>query len=488
MILVVLGITLRYSLEVVLTQGVERDMLRNAERTQKHVEALPSLDQAIPWFIRPHVDHDPFALPNTDPLSGKLWPRILDLNGKPALAPLPGSSGLPDGILYGAGFALARRGQTDFKTVIMQGIAVRIGSFPLSKNGRIIAVLQVGHEMTDVEREVNALTRVLLTLIPLGILAAALGGAFLTRRAMLPVRQMTSAAATIGAKNLSERLDVAGNDEFATLAETFNGMLDRLENAFRRLEQMYEQQRQFTGDASHELRTPLTIIKANASLALSASRTKEEYFNALKAIDHAADRTNRILQDLLMLARADAGQLEIPKDTVSVAAILDDACATYKVDGGARLISEPADPALWVRGNASMLTRVIENLLSNAVRHTPATGSIRVYARSAGNRVDLVVSDTGEGISPDHLPHLTKRFYRADPARSRAQGGTGLGLAICLSIVDLHHGDMAFESTIGAGTTVTVSLPLVVASAATSEDAGAAKSTSRASSEQAEAA
>jgi heavy metal sensor kinase len=456
LILVALGLTLRYMLQAALTDSVDRGMAWAAGGFERGVSSASSVDAGIPRRWRGRSDRADDQRTNTDPLAGRLWPRILDLNGQPIL------DRFPDGMIYKKGLASAARGQTDYRTILVDKYRVRVLSFPLTQNGKVVAVLQLGHEMQDdVDRPVNALTRVLLTLIPLGILVAGLGGLFLTVRAMQPVRQMTRAASKIEAQNLSERLDVGGHDEFSTLAETFNGMLDRLEQAFRRLEQMYEQQRQFTGDASHELRTPLTIIKANASLALARPRTKDEYLQAIKIIDQAADRTNRILADLLMLARADAGQLDVPMETVVVGGILEDTAALFRSVEGPSILLEPVDAGLYVRGNAGMLARVFENLLSNAARHTPATGEIRVHADQAADSVMIVVADTGEGIDADHLPRLTERFYRADPARSRAQGGSGLGLAICQSIVDAHRGTLRIDSVVGVGTSVTITLPRI---------------------------
>ena len=455
LILVALGFALRYTLEVTLTRSVDRSMAGFSSMVERSVASSPTIDAALPRRMRGRPDRPDDQRTSTDPLAGRLWPRVLAVSGNPLLGRFP------DTMLTRAGFDASAQGMTDYRTIRIQGIDVRVMSFPLVKGGRVVGVLQLAHEMTDIDQELNALTRVLLTLIPLGILVAGIGGAFLTVRAMQPVRQMTAAASKIEAQNLSERLDVSGHDEFSTLAETFNGMLDRLEQAFRRLEQMYEQQRQFTGDASHELRTPLTIIKANASLILARPRTKDEYLQAIKVIDQAADRTNRILQDLLMLARADAGQLDVPMETVSVASVLEDTTALFMRDSGPSILLSPVAKELSVRGNEGMLARVFENLLSNAVRHTPQSGEIRVQADRSGDAVSIVVADSGEGIDPDHLPRLTERFYRADPARSRAQGGTGLGLAICQSIVDAHSGTLVIESTPGVGTSVTVALPSV---------------------------
>jgi signal transduction histidine kinase len=299
----------------------------------------------------------------------------------------------------------------------------------------------------------------------IAVIISTITALFLTGRAICPIRTITASASRIGSDYLSARLDVQGKDEFADLASTFNGMLDRLEDGFKKMEQAYEQQRRFTGDASHELRTPLTIIKANASLALSNAKTPEEYVAALKTIDSAADRTNRLIQDLLLLARADAGQIEIDKRDVTVREIVQSAMSHIDLtdsDQSAMVELREIPTSLMIFANSDMVIRIVDNLVSNSLRHTPATGSVTISADKAdtGNFARIRVQDSGEGISAEHLPFLMDRFYRADKSRIRKMGGTGLGLAICKSIVDLHNGKILVQSEPGKGTTVDVYLPI----------------------------
>jgi len=301
------------------------------------------------------------------------------------------------------------------------------------------------------------MTTTFLSLIPVVLLVAGLGGAFLTDRALRPVRRIAWAANRMEAEDLSQRLPVIGDDEFAALAETINGMLGRLETSFAKQEQLFEQQRRFAADASHELRTPLTIIKANTSLSLSEPRTAPEYEKTLRAVDTAADRMTRIVQDLLLLARADAGQSVYPLAPTPLAEVLQSAAGPLSDTGNAPIQVDLPEP-LFVLGHADSLTRLFSNLLENAVRHTPADGHITVTAKRLGTQIVVEIADTGTGIAPEHLPHVTERFYRVEAARSRAQGGTGLGLAICRSIADAHSGTLVVSSVLGHGTTVRVTL------------------------------
>lgn len=357
------------------------------------------------------------------------------------------------------GHAVAARGQMIHATVIVDGEPLRVVSAPFREGGNITAVVQIAHPMADIERAIEGVDHALLALIPIGLICAGLAGAYLTDRVLLRVRRTTRAAEQLGAGDLSARLPVTGNDEFSELAETFNGLLGRLETAFGQQERLLEQQRRFTADASHELKTPLTVIKGTASMALGGGPGQAGYERSLQDIDRAADVMSHLVGDLLLLARSDAGQLGRNPIVLPVREVLEQAVSGL-LPGGAPITLDVEDEALCVLGNETELVRLFSNLLDNAADHTPPEGAICVAARAEDERVVVSVSDTGAGIAPEHLPHLGERFYRADAARSRADGGgTGLGLSICKSIVEAHGGGMEIESAPGKGTTVHVILP-----------------------------
>lgn len=340
----------------------------------------------------------------------------------------------------------------------------RVYTIPLHEDdGRTSAILQSREPLTPVYQEVARLTRTLLALSPLALVLAGVGGLFLTDRALRPVRAVTRAAAGTQAADLSARLEVRGNDEFSELAGTFNAMLERLEGAFSRLESAYEQQRRFVADASHELKTPLTVIKANTSLALADKNlAAADYREALEAVDAAADRTSRIVQDLFLLARSDAGQIPVNSQPVTIASILDAVAAEGSLlyPKGAP-VTVQADSALTLCADPHLLHRLFSNLVGNALRHTPPSGRVALIARAEPGAIVVEVSDTGEGIPEEHLPHVTERFYRVDAARARTSplgGGTGLGLPIARAIAEAHGGTLTVTSARGRGTTVRVSL------------------------------
>jgi signal transduction histidine kinase len=397
-------------------------------------------------------------------------PRLFDVKGQP-------SNWSPDDKIFDrTAFHAALQGKANYSAAIVEGEPLRLYSTPLMEGGQVLGVAQIAHSLTEQHRLIDSQVRVLVTLLPIALLVTGLGGLFLANRALKPVRDVTRAAAQIGAEDLSQRLAVAGKDEMAELASTFNGMIARLEeafagqaNAYHRLETAYEEQRRFTGDASHELRTPLARIKGATSLALLGADTHEEYREALTVADQAADVMNRIVQDLLLLARADAGQMVVRHSPVSVDELFAEAARSVEGLEGPAIHVESCESPTFVMGDVDHLTRMLVNLLSNAVRHTPAKGEVHLSAKCDDRGVALTVRDTGEGIPPEHLPHVCERFYRVDAARARADGGTGLGLAICQTIVNAHGGAMTVESEVGVGTTVTVRLSRAISAAAVVE-------------------
>lgn len=352
-----------------------------------------------------------------------------------------------------------------------QPIRVLTAALRLPRSGVIDAVLQVAAPLTPAHLQVALLSRKLLALLPIALLIAGFGAAFLTDRALRPVRAVIRAAGGISvAQDLSARLAVSGNDEFSQLASTFNGMVARLEETFSDLQRAYEQQRRFVADASHELRTPLTIIKANTSLALSDPDLDPGSREVLTEVDRAVDRTSRIVQDLFLLARSDSGRLPMDPRLINIGDLLREVCershylGAGSVGGKAPVRIELPDTGgdALVRGDPNHLERLFTNLIENALRHTPADGEIIVHVESGGggrDRVVVRVTDNGEGIAPDHLPRICERFYRVDSARARTEGGTGLGLAISEAIAEAHGGAISIESKLGEGTTVRVALP-----------------------------
>jgi heavy metal sensor kinase len=288
----------------------------------------------------------------------------------------------------------------------------------------------------------------------LALLLAAGGGIFLAGRALAPVDRITRAARRIEANDLSQRLQLdLPDDELGRLATAFDEMIDRLDQAFQR-------QRRFTADASHELRTPLAVIRSQLDVALARRRSPEYYQRLLDSLREETERLSGLVESLLMLARADAGQALTLRevDLEEIAAETVARVATQMHEHGLEL-GVTIQPIGQARGDAVWLSQLLLNLLDNALRHTPPGGQVALTLQPAEHGAQITVSDTGEGIAPEHLPRLFERFYRIDKARSRTAGGAGLGLAICNWVARAHHGRLDVESTPGQGTTFTLWLP-----------------------------
>ncbi len=312
-------------------------------------------------------------------------------------------------------------------------------------------------------------SRLLLTLIG-GSLAtliiALLGGYWLADRAMRPVHTITQAARTIGETDLSRRLNMQSKDELGELANTFDGMLGRLQAAF-------ERQRQFVADASHELRTPLTIVNLETSRTLASPRKPEDYQRALTVIHSENDFMTALVNDLLTLARMDAGQAVVEKLPVDLSDVVIDTMErlTPLADRtGVRL--EAGDlPETHILGDRQHLVQMVSNLVENGIKYA-AGDHRRVFIETGrtGESAWVRVSDNGPGIAPEHLPHLFDRFYRIDQARTRGEdgpaapgspSGSGLGLSIVQWIARSHGGDVFVESQVGTGTTFEVQFKAV---------------------------
>ncbi len=286
-------------------------------------------------------------------------------------------------------------------------------------------------------------------------------------RAVAPLGRLAQTAETVGTSgDLSRRVDVSGSeDEVAHLATTFNIMLQRLERtdadlraARIRAEEALDAQRRFVADASHELRTPLTTIRGNADLLRDyGDVTPSDRAAALTQIQQESERMSRLVNDLLTLARADAGQ-PLAREPVPLGPLLGEVAAQARVLAQGQQVSVVVASDATVLGDADTLRQLLLILLDNALRHTPEGGSVELRLEEQSGEALVSVRDTGEGRAPGDLPHSFERFYRADRARSGT--GVGLGLAIARWIVCEHGGEIKVFSSLGVGSVFSVRLPL----------------------------
>jgi two-component system, OmpR family, heavy metal sensor histidine kinase CusS len=315
-------------------------------------------------------------------------------------------------------------------------------------------LVRVAAPLSADEHELQELTGTLFLGGLMALVAAVAGGYFLARRSLAPVERMAQAAHEISVKRLDRRLEVKDpHDELGRLAATFNDMIARLERSFADMQQ-------FTADAAHELRTPITVIRSEAEVALRAARSAEEYRKTLESLLEEAEHLTLLADQLLYLCREDAGSNEATFADVQLDELINDVAAhmgALSKTKGVLLTVNHVVPC-QVQGDAESLRRLLFNLLENSLKHTPENGKITLELNCLSGEAEIVVTDTGTGISAEHLPKVFNRFYRADPARQ--SGGTGLGLSICQAIVDSHDGSIRLGSESGKGTEVSVRLPL----------------------------
>ena len=350
----------------------------------------------------------------------------------------------------------ALAGKSEIRSVKTDDDPMRVGAFPVLRDGQTVGVLEIGQSEEDVLGTLATLFRIMGIAYPVTLVVAVLGGVFLAGRALSPVDKITSLARHISSEHLGRRLNLRlPDDEVGRLARTFDEMIERLDSAFRR-------QRQFTSDASHELRTPLTIMKGQIDVALQNKREPEDYRQVLQEVNEEVDRLIRLAGSLLTLTRADAGDIPLTVESLAVADVVAGAVehsrsTALQKDVELQVIS---GNSVTMRADEDLILQLLLNLLDNAIKYTPAGGNVTVGWNATGDQAELWVRDTGIGIREEHIPFLFDRFYRVDKARSRSEGGVGLGLAIGRWIAEAHGGSIRVESSQGSGSTFTVLVPI----------------------------
>jgi len=304
---------------------------------------------------------------------------------------------------------------------------------------------------------IGAFTSVLLLSTPFILTLAILLGLWLGRRALRPVARITEDARAITEQNLSARLAVPDSrDELQQLSETLNAMLARIEESFSRITQ-------FTADASHELRAPMTLIYTAAQYSLRRERSRDELLDGLGKIQREARRTTALIDDLLLLARGDAGKqanLLTRMDAEPLLREIGEEARAMAGDKGVDVHVRVDGQPLPVQANEASLRRLLLILVDNAIKFTPRGGAVTVTGEKDPAHVTISVADTGVGIAPDDQSHIFERFWRADKVRARDAGGSGLGLPIARQIAEQHGATLAVSSEPGAGSSFVLRLPL----------------------------
>ena len=314
-------------------------------------------------------------------------------------------------------------------------------------------LIQIALDITYERTLIDDYKRVMIIVLIAGFLLASLLGVIITRKGLKPMNEITRAIGNISSNRLHERIGTRPwPGELVVLAESFDGMLTRLEDSFRRL-------RQFSADLAHELRTPIHNLMGETEVALNKNRTAEEYRRVLESNMEEYERLVSMIESLLFLARADKTEININKKKLNVRESLESIVDFYKPLLDEHQITVNVEGEGWVCADPVLYRRVINNVLSNAVKFTPDEGTIHLIIHTLSDHTEIEINDSGCGIAGDDLTHIFDRFYRADRSRTGSKDGAGLGLSIVKAIMELHKGEVTIKSQPGKGTRVMLRFP-----------------------------
>lgn len=360
--------------------------------------------------------------------------------------------------ISGANFISVLQGKSRFDTITLKNqsseMKFRVYTTPVFENEKVAYIVQVASPLSSTQIALNNLKVALFVLFPITVLLTGIMGAFLAKVTLHPVNSMIKTIHQITAENMKLKLQIPGTkDEIQKLAETFNDMLQRLEKAFT-------SQKKLFADLSHELKTPLTILKGEFEVMLKKMRSQEEYESVLRSALEEIDKVTKLAENLLLLARFDAKEVFPEKRKLDLNLLLKGVVKNIKgiVELKEINVSFEPDAQMILDADESQLKTLFFNLLDNAVKYTPAKGSILVSTEKEGKSARIKIQDTGIGIPIDEIEHIFDRFYRVE--KSRNSHGFGLGLSISKAIVEAHNGTISASSIPAKGTTFIISLPL----------------------------
>jgi heavy metal sensor kinase len=418
-------------------QRIDRSLLAEFQELQEYDGAAGPERERLRHWIAEAKEHENFSCVVYDS-EGKVYERTDEFPAESVPSVPQAASDSP--LQFDADVPAAGRQRV---------LAGRVGI-----GGRPHTVLLMA-PLEDVDRELALLRATLLVAVPAALAVAGGWGYVMARKALAPMEKLRRSTQQITASRLDRRLPITNaGDELGRLTQTINEMIARLERSFTEI-------RRFTADASHELRTPLAAIRAEAEVALNRPLGVGDYQQLLGSILEECERLTRLTEQLLALAREDAGVARQADQRVDLSALLESVAETMRPLAESKGVEFKAQTNghAEVRGDPGRLRQVFYNLLDNAIKYTPPGGTVAVKSGQEEGDAVVTVRDTGPGIPPEHLPRVFDRFYRVDRARSREEGGTGLGLSIARSIVAAHGGRIELSSTPGQGTTCTVTLP-----------------------------
>ncbi|MDE2450376.1 MAG: heavy metal sensor histidine kinase [Gammaproteobacteria bacterium] len=424
-----------------------RDLADNLNNARLLMRSAPA-----DWILHPPQKRPSWAPPGQP----EIYLRVLDGRGR-VLTETPGMSRElpPPGATELATLSATDGARYDTTSESGQPFATLIVRVPGEHAADPPQFLQVAMDREHDEKLLAHYRERLWLVFGLALIVCVAAGYLIARGGMRPIEEISRTAARIRSTTLDERIATPGLPvELHNLAETFNSMLDRLEQSFRHISQ-------FSDDVAHELRTPINNLRGEIEVALGKARTGEAYRETLGSCLEECARISRLIETLLFLARSDTSTRPLEREEIDVSQELATVEAFYGAAAGDAGISMRTTGAarLKARVNRTLFQQAIGNLVSNAIAHTPAGGSITIAAQESGKGLAVTVEDTGCGIAPEHLPRVFERFYRVDRTHSGAGANVGLGLAVVKSIASRHGGGVEIASESGQGTKVKLTFP-----------------------------
>jgi len=350
----------------------------------------------------------------------------------------------------------ALKGEVIYETIEGARPRLRIITIPIvEENKKVTSIVQVGTSLEDFDETMKKLLIIMIISIPTSLSVTIVIGYFMAKKALKPVDQIRKTAIKISSSNLDERIDIGKRrDELSRLAETFNDMITRLKDAFQRINQ-------FSIDVSHELKTPLTILKGETEVTLRKDRENEDYRKLLKSHLEEVDRMTRIVDDLLLLSKADSEEIRLNIEDIALRDLVVDICMDMKIfadnKGIELIVSELEDVRL--KGDELKLRRMLWNVVQNGIKYTQKGGKVEISSYVNNGYVWIDVKDNGVGISEKDMKYIFDRFYRGDKSRRR-ESGSGLGLSISKWIAEAHRGVIEVKSRPLEGSLFSIKLPI----------------------------
>jgi heavy metal sensor kinase len=349
-------------------------------------------------------------------------------------------------------------GEVVYETMERVKPRLRMVTIPIIENKeskKVTSIVQVGTSLEDFDETMKKLLIIMLISIPTSIGVSIVGGYFLAKKALRPVDQIRKAAVKITLSNLGEKIDIGGRrDELGRLARTFNEMISRLRDSFLRINQ-------FSIDVSHELKTPLTILKGQTEVTLRKDRENEDYKSILKSNLEEINRMAEIIDDLLLLSKAETKEVKLNVEDVSLRDLIADVCMNVKIfadnKGIGLMIKELED--VKIKGDELKLRRMFLNIVENGIKYTQPGGKVDISSSINNGYVQIDIRDNGVGIAEDDIKFIFDRFYRGDKSRKR-ESGSGLGLSISKWIAEMHKGTIEVKSGLSEGSLFSIKLPV----------------------------